>query len=46
MRGTFSDELAVVVTRRNGDKESYFVPTNDVDATQRRVRVQEAGSLV
>jgi hypothetical protein len=47
-RGMFSDELAVVVTRSNGDKDSYFVPSNDVDAAQRRVRVrvQEAGSLV
>lgn len=48
VRGMFSDELAVVVARSNGDIESYFVPSEDVDETRNRVRVgiRETGSLV
>lgn len=39
-RGMFSDELAVVVSRRNGSSESYFVPAIEVEKEQRRVRVR------
>lgn len=48
LRGMFSDELAVVVARSNGARESYFVPSKDVDEARRRVRVgvHEVGSLV
>ena len=48
VRGMFSDELAVVVSRVNGTKESYFVPSEDVDQAQGRVRVgvRDDGSLL
>lgn len=39
VRGMFSDELAVVVKRSNGEQVSYFVPMQDVDKEQGRVRV-------
>lgn len=47
-RGMFSDELAVVVARSNGTRESFFVPTNDVDSARQCVRVwvHESGSLM
>lgn len=46
-RGMFSDELAVVVRRRNGGDESHFVPASSVDKGRSRVRVQvsEAGPV-
>ncbi len=48
VRGMFSDELAVVVSRFNGTKESFFVPSEDVDQAQGRVRVgvRDDGSLL
>jgi hypothetical protein len=39
-RGMFSDEMAVVVSRSNGTKESYFVPAEVVERDRRRVRVE------
>lgn len=47
-RGMFRDELAVVVTRSNGERVSYFVPASDVARESRRVRVsmREDGALV
>ena len=39
VRGMFSDECAVVITRNNGAEESYFVLTKDVDKERGRVRV-------
>lgn len=47
-RGMFSDERAVVVSRSNGEKESYFVPSSEVEEALRRVRVslQESGSVI
>jgi hypothetical protein len=46
-RGMFSDELAVVISRSNGAKESYFVPSSTVEAPRSRVRVslQEGDSV-
>jgi hypothetical protein len=46
-RGMFSDELAVVVSRSNGAKESYFVPATSVETSSGRVRVglREVDSL-
>jgi hypothetical protein len=43
----FTDELAVVVSRRNGATESYFVPATAVEKSSCRVRVdlRESGSL-
>jgi hypothetical protein len=37
--GMFSDELAVVVAKYNGDEVSYFVPLKDVDEARKCVRV-------
>jgi hypothetical protein len=37
--GMFRDELAVVVSRTNGTKESFFVPADAVEQTKRLVRV-------
>jgi hypothetical protein len=37
--GMFSDELAVVVSRSNGAKESYFVPAISVERSRNRVEV-------
>jgi hypothetical protein len=47
-RGMFSDEVAVVVSRSNGAKESYFVPVQDVERDPGRVRVaiHDSGSLL
>ena len=47
-RGMFSDEVAVVASRSDGSKESYFVPATEVEKANNRVRVelQEADSLV
>ena len=46
-QGMFTDELAVVVERSNGRKESYFVPAASVETARRRVSVdyRESGSL-
>ena len=45
--GMFTDELAVVVSRSNGTKESYFVPATAVEKARSRVRVdlRESDSL-
>ena len=45
--GMFTDELAVVVSRSNGAKESYFVPASAVERSHNRLRVdlRESGSL-
>ena len=45
--GMFTDELAVVVSRSNGAKESYFVPATAVEKARNRVRVdlRESDSL-
>ncbi len=47
-RGMFSDEMAVVVSRSNGTRESYFVPAGDVERETNRVRVEyrAVGNLV
>ena len=39
VRGMFSDELAVVVRKYNGDEVSFFVPLIDVDEAREHVRV-------
>ena len=47
-RGMFSDELAVVVARSNGARESYFVPAEEVERERGCVRValRDAGTLL
>jgi hypothetical protein len=47
-QGMFSGELAVVVSRRNGAQEAYFVPRAEVETERSRVRValHDSGSLL
>ena len=45
-RGMFSDERAVVVARRNGQNESFFVPASEVQGERVRVAVRETAQVV
>lgn len=38
-KGMFSDEFTVIVTTRDGEKYSFFVPKEEADIDHNRVRV-------
>jgi hypothetical protein len=44
--GMFSDECAVVVSRRNGMTEAHFVPAAEVERDRVRVSITATGALL